>query len=329
MYIDKSKLIIRKATKMDADEIKLFVREVVTKNYTPFLGAKNVKTFIESGMSDKEIDDNISKMIVCEYDDEVIGICIFGGDLLHLLMVKHSYQGNGIGKVIIDYVETEMFKENTTIRLETFEENLPTIAFYKKNGWKVVEKEYSENTCRYIFKFEKINTDQLIIRQEQKGDHKQIYNVVKKAFQNAEHTDGDEHNLVERLREAKEFVPELSLVAELEGKIIGHILFTEIKIGDKIALALAPVSIVPKYQSKGIGSKLIFKGHEIAKNLGYGAVVLLGHEKYYPRFGYVKASNYDIKAPFEVPDENFMVLELKGNALSETKGVVEYSPKFF
>ncbi|WFD11869.1 GNAT family N-acetyltransferase [Tepidibacter hydrothermalis] len=174
-----------------------------------------------------------------------------------------------------------------------------------------------------------MNISKLTIRQEQKDDHKQVYNVAKKAFENAEHTDSDEHNLIERLRYAKEFVPKLSLVAELEGKIVGHILFTEIKIGKKIGLSLAPVSVDPKYQSGGIGSNLIIKGHKIAKNLGYEIVVVLGHEKYYPRFGYVKASNYGIKAPFEVPDENFMVLELKENALNEIKGIVEYSSKFF
>jgi len=174
-----------------------------------------------------------------------------------------------------------------------------------------------------------MNIDNLIIRQEQDYDRVQVYNIVKKAFENIVHSDNDEHNLVDRLRTAKEFVPELSLVAELEGVIVGHILFTEIRIGEKKALALAPVSVAPKYQSSGIGSELIKKGHEIAKSLGYNIIVVLGHKKYYPRFGYVIASDYDIKAPFEVPDENFMVLELKENALKETKGIVEYSSKFF
>lgn len=174
-----------------------------------------------------------------------------------------------------------------------------------------------------------MNINNLIIRQEQKDDHVQVYNVVKNAFENDEHSNKDEQNLVERLRKAQEFVPELSLVAELDGNVVGHILFTEVKVGGKTALALAPVSVEPRYQSMGIGSMLITKGHEIAKSLGYSLIVLLGHEKYYPRFGYVKASGYDIKAPFEVPDENFMVLELKENALSEFKGIVEYSSKFF
>lgn len=169
----------------------------------------------------------------------------------------------------------------------------------------------------------------IIIRQEHENDYKQVFKVVQMAFDNERFSNKDEHNLVERLRTSKAFVPELSLVAEVNNMIVGHLLFTEITIGAEIALALAPVSVLPDYQGLGIGSQLIKTGHEIAKSLGYEAVVLLGHEGYYPRFGYVKASLYDIKAPFDVPDENFLVLELKENHLKKFSGVVEYAPEFF
>lgn len=169
----------------------------------------------------------------------------------------------------------------------------------------------------------------VIIRQEHESDYKQVFKVVKIAFENEEYTDKDEHNLVERLRKSEAFVPELSLVAEIEGKVVGHILFTEITIGREITLALAPVSVSPDYQGFGIGAKLIEAGHEVARTLGYKAIVLLGHADYYPRFGYVKASLYGIKAPFDVPDECFMVIELKENSLKEFNGVVEYAAEFF
>lgn len=169
----------------------------------------------------------------------------------------------------------------------------------------------------------------IIIRQEHKNDYEQVFKVVKMAFENEEYSDKDEHKLVERLRKSEAFVPELSLVAEIDGKVVGHILFTEITICGEIALALAPVSVSPDYQGLGIGAKLIKAGHEVAGTLGYKAIVLLGHEGYYPRFGYVKASLYGIKAPFDVPDESFMVLELKKNSLKKFKGVVEYAPEFF
>lgn len=174
-----------------------------------------------------------------------------------------------------------------------------------------------------------MNMNNVIIRQEQESDYKQVFKVVKMAFENEKYSDKDEHNLVGRLRKSDVFISELSMVAEIDGKIVGHILFTEITIGGQIALALAPVAVLPDYQGSGIGSKLIKAGHEVAKTLGYKVIVLLGHKEYYPRFGYVKASLYGIKAPFDVPDENFMVLELKENSLKEFNGVVEYASEFF
>lgn len=169
----------------------------------------------------------------------------------------------------------------------------------------------------------------IVIRQEQGNDIDTIYSVVKSAFEKAEHSDGDEQNLVSCLRNSEAFIPELSLVAELNGEIVGHVLFTKIKIGENVSLALAPVSVIPKYQGKGVGSKLILKGHEIAKSLGFGSVVVLGHPTYYPRLGYVPASKWGIKTLFEVPDDCFMALELIEDSLINVSGVVQYAKEFF
>jgi len=165
------------------------------------------------------------------------------------------------------------------------------------------------------------------IRQETPNDYSTVYETIKIAFENAEHSDRDEHNLVDRLRKSDAFIPQLSLVAELDNTIVGHILFTKIQIGDTIQLALAPVSVIPSMQNQGIGSKLIKKGHQIAKELGYEFSVVLGHANYYPRFGYLTASTFRIKAPFDVPDENFMALNLQGNNV-ELEGVVKYASEF-
>ncbi len=163
------------------------------------------------------------------------------------------------------------------------------------------------------------------IRVEQELDYKIVEGVIENAFLNAEFTDNQEHNLVNRLRKSSEFIPELSLVAEIDNKIVGHILFTKINIesnkGSFESLALAPLSVLLDYQNKGIG--------KVAKNLGYESVVVLGHENYYPKFGFKKASEFDIKPPFEVPDEAFMVLELNKNGLKNVSGIVEYSNAFF
>lgn len=169
----------------------------------------------------------------------------------------------------------------------------------------------------------------IIIRKETTEDINEVYHVVKKAFENAEHSDHDEHHLVNRLRSSSHFIPELSLVAEFNGSIVGHILFTEITVGDDTLIALAPVAVLPEMQNKGIGTRLIIEGHNIASNLGYRGSVVLGHASYYPKFGYKKASQYGITAPFEVSDDNFMALELKDGGLSEVQGVVEYAKEFF
>ena len=165
------------------------------------------------------------------------------------------------------------------------------------------------------------------IRQENKKDYDEVYKVVKTAFETAEHSDGNEQDLVVALRKSKNFIPELSLVAIQDKKIVGYILFTKINIGKYEELALAPLAVLPEYQKQGIGKKLIEKGHKIAKGLGFHYSVVLGSEKYYPKFGYVPASLYGIKAPFEVLDENFMVMKLN-DFDKEIIGRVEYAKEF-
>ncbi|MFX3631412.1 MAG: GNAT family N-acetyltransferase [Candidatus Pristimantibacillus sp.] len=169
----------------------------------------------------------------------------------------------------------------------------------------------------------------IIIRQEQIEDINEVYQVVQKAFEYADHSDHDEHNLVNRLRNSSKYIPELSLVAEYEDKIVGHILFTEIKVSDQTLIALAPLAVLPDMQSKGIGKLLIMEGHKIAAQLGYKGSIVLGHDKYYPKFGYKKASQYGIEAPFEVSEYNFMALELIDRGLLDVHGLVEYAKEFF
>lgn len=167
----------------------------------------------------------------------------------------------------------------------------------------------------------------MLIRKEELKDYERIYSVVKAAFDSAEHSDGNEHDLVNALRKGEEFIPDLSLVAEMDGKIVGHIMFTRAKVGNDIVLALAPLSVLPKYQRKGIGISLIKEGHGIAQKLGYEYSVVLGSEKYYPRAGYVPADSLGIKPPFDVPSENFMAYKIKKDA-SNICGVIKYAKEF-
>ena len=164
------------------------------------------------------------------------------------------------------------------------------------------------------------------IRKEEEKDHEQIYEVNKLAFQQE-----NESNLIEKIRKSENFIPELSIVAEINNRIVGHILFSKIKImgdSDYESLALAPVAVIPEFQKRGIGSELVKIGIDKAKELGFDSIIVLGHKEYYPKFGFQRASKWNIKCPFEVPDEIFMAIELTEKALEGKAGTVKYPDEF-
>jgi predicted N-acetyltransferase YhbS len=171
------------------------------------------------------------------------------------------------------------------------------------------------------------------IRKENPFDHNWVIELTEKAFETLEISDHNEGMLVDKLRKAPTFIEELSLVAELNGQVVGHILFTPIVIDNGLqqfqSLVLAPVSVLPEFQKMGIGGQLIHAGHQKAKELGFQSVILLGHPVYYPRFGYKPASSFGIKSPISLPsDDVFMALELTEGALSGVYGMVVFPPEF-
>ena len=105
-------------------------------------------------------------------------------------------------------------------------------------------------------------------------------------------------------------------------------MFTRLKVGEATALTLAPLAVPPSHQGRGIGGALIRRGHEIARSLGWEFVILVGHAGYYPRFGYKSAASFGIVSPFEVPEEAFMAINLRGGA-ERLPGLLQYSPAFF
>ncbi|WP_029904256.1 GNAT family N-acetyltransferase [Prevotella sp. 10(H)] len=165
------------------------------------------------------------------------------------------------------------------------------------------------------------------IRQEEANDFPAVYDINLKAFKRK-----DEARLADRLRASDAFIPELSLVAVIGKKVVGHILFTKVNIMDDSriieSLILAPVSVQPDLQNKGIGSRLVRHGLQKAKDLGYQSVFVLGHAHYYPRFGFLPANKWEIKLPFDVPSDAFMGVELQENSLAGVKGIVYYAREF-
>lgn len=167
----------------------------------------------------------------------------------------------------------------------------------------------------------------MLIRQETPDDYGKVYELVKSAFASAEHADGNEQNLVAALRKGKAFIPELSLVAEINDEIVEHIMFSKAKVGNDEVLVLAPLSVKPEFQRQGVGTALIMEGHKIAGQLGYEYSLVLGSEKYYPRTGYTSAEQFGIEVPKEFPVENFMAIKLCENT-KPICGAVVYAKEF-
>jgi putative acetyltransferase len=115
------------------------------------------------------------------------------------------------------------------------------------------------------------------------------------------------------------------------GTIVGHIMFSPVSLsghpGLKI-MGLAPMAVAPEQQRKGIGSALVRAGLERCKQLGFGAVVVLGHPRYYPRFGFSPSTRFGIKCEYEVPEEVFMVQELQPGYLRSVSGTIKYHAAF-
>lgn len=177
----------------------------------------------------------------------------------------------------------------------------------------------------------KFSINNILLRQETESDFQTTEKIVEIAFKTMPFADGNEHLLVKRMRSNKNYIPELSLVAIVNNQLVGHILFSVIKIKGETeyeSLALAPVSVLPGFQKKGIGKLLVQKGLTIAKEMGFESVVVVGHADYYPKFGFEKASKWGIYNPIEVPDEASMALELKQDSLKDKPGIIEYPVEF-
>lgn len=164
-----------------------------------------------------------------------------------------------------------------------------------------------------------------IIRQETQEDHQAVYALNTLAFGQS-----NEAQLVDKLRVSEAFVPELSLVAISHEKVVGHILLTKISIipHNTVSLALAPMAVMPGHQRQGVGEALIQHGLLKARDLNFSSVIVLGHAEYYPKFGFLPAEKWGIRAPFEVPSEAFMALELVKGGLANAAGVVKYPKEF-
>ncbi len=141
----------------------------------------------------------------------------------------------------------------------------------------------------------------------------------------------DEAELVARLRQNKKI--SLSLVAVRDGKVVGHALFTPMRIvtasgTSKPAVGVGPVAVLPDLQRQGIGAALMKEGLAKCQQAGHAVVFVLGHPTYYPRFGFRRAADFGLRFSYDEPDDAFMVLELQPGSLENVSGTAYYEPEF-
>lgn len=164
------------------------------------------------------------------------------------------------------------------------------------------------------------------IREELSGDIAAVREVNKRAF-----GQDQEANIVDALRSNGAAL--LSLVATLDGQVVGHIMYSPATIGEErgasvTGAGLAPMAVLPEHQRRGIGSKLIEAGTQNLKAGGCPYIIVLGHPNYYPRFGFTPASTFGIKCEWDVPPEVFMILVLDQTKMSDVSGLAKYRPEF-
>jgi putative acetyltransferase len=164
------------------------------------------------------------------------------------------------------------------------------------------------------------------VRAESPRDSAAVYEVNRAAFGRL-----GEAVLVDALREAGASL--VSMVAAEDGAVVGHVLFSPVSVEPEPldefrAVGLAPLAVLPARQRRGVGSDLVESGIEECRRLGYDAIFVLGDPAYYRRFGFAPAAARGLRCGFPVPEEAFMVAELKPGALNGTRGLVRYLPEF-
>jgi putative acetyltransferase len=170
----------------------------------------------------------------------------------------------------------------------------------------------------------------ILIRPEEPRDFAAIREIHQLSFGRE-----NEASLVEKIRDSRGFIPGLSLVAEFEGRVAGHVLFSRVrirpaepKLPEEVALALAPLAVHPDFRNKGIGSELVNQGLKTCRQYGHSLVIVVGEQSYYARFGFVPARPKGLEVPFPVPERSFLVAEVIPHPGPGIKGTIQYPPAF-
>jgi len=241
------------------------------------------------------------------------------------LYIDEGHRGYTFSSLLIDKAKDDAIKSGfKSIYLCT-----DHIGFYEKYEFNYMGQGYHPcNNESRIYGINLRHIPDYRIRVEEKKDYDEIYTLIKTAFETAKVKDGDEQDFAVNLRKSENYIPQLAFVAESEGKLIGHIMFTKtyVKQSDGSqyeGLLIAPLSVLQEYRNVGVGSALIKEGFKRAKDLGYKAVFLCGDPVYYHRFGFRSTASFGIKYIHDVPEQYIMTYELEQGALDNVTGSID------
>lgn len=254
------------------------------------------------------------------------------------LWVSEIYQKQGIGHALIEMAKEQARRERRrAIILETQSCNVNAIDFYQHEGFTLI----GMDTCCYknndlqrkevrlefgCFPEEKksLNHEEIEIRMETKDDWYNVELMTQHAFWNKHHLGCDEHFLVHKLRESKDYLPELSRIAVKDGVIIGCIMYSKARVVDEAdtheVITFGPLCIEPKWQGCGVGELLLKETMTLASKKGYKGIVIFGEPDYYHRIGFKTCDNFNITTADGKNFDAFMGIELADGSMKGIKG---------
>ena len=171
----------------------------------------------------------------------------------------------------------------------------------------------------------------ITLRREEPSDHRAVEELTREAFWGLFKPRCDEHLLVHLLRERPSFVPELDLVAETDGQLVGHVIYSRASVTNEVThevLTFGPLSVRPDHQAEGIGGALMRPSQVAAPAHGHRAVLVYGHPDYYPRFGFRPAARFGITAPGGGTPDGLMALALVEDGLAGITGEFHEDPVY-
>lgn len=263
-----------------------------------------------------------------------------------VLWVAEQYQKQGIGHELVEIAKEQARRERRrAIILETQSCNVNAIDFYQHEGFSLIgldtccyrNNDLQRKEVRLEFGWfpeygKRLNRNEVVIRMETEDDWHDVELMTQHAFWNKHHLGCDEHYLVHKLRQDKDYLPELSRIAVKDGAVIGCIMYSRAYVVEDTntheILTFGPLCVEPRWQGYGVGELLLRETMNIAKDYGYKGIVIFGEPDYYPRLGFKTCDNFQITTADGKNFDAFMGIELVEDGMKNIKGKF-YESKVF